>query len=204
MKNLALSAVALTTVSGLAFGKMQTASALNWNWNYSGTGIAANGTLITNDTPNDLGFYLISGITGTRNGETITGLQPAGTPIPGNEPFNVDNLISLNTQQLTGDGFGYSTSGGNYSNPFFASFLPTPGYLEVFSAPPIIPGFENLGLEDSQLPISFSASIITIPEPTSIFSLLILGTLGAPSILKRHKLSKLTQKNPQGIKTCHP
>ncbi|MEH1853987.1 MAG: PEP-CTERM sorting domain-containing protein [Nostoc sp.] len=199
MKNLALSAIALTTISGLAFGKMQTAFALNWNWNYSGTGIAANGTLTTNDTPNDLGFYLISGITGTRNGETITGLQPAGTPIPGNEPFNVDNLISLNTQQLTGDGFGYSTSGGNYSNPFFASFLPTPGYLEVFSAPPIIPGFENLGLEDSQLPISFSASIITIPEPTSTFSLFILGTLGTSLVLKRHKLSKLTQKKLEKV-----
>lgn len=87
MKNLALSAIALTTTSGLVFGTTPAASALNWNWNYSGTGIAANGTFTTNDTPNDLGFYLISGITGTRNGETITGLQPAGTPIPGNEPL---------------------------------------------------------------------------------------------------------------------
>ncbi|MEH2395419.1 MAG: hypothetical protein V7K21_28460 [Nostoc sp.] len=72
-------------------------------------------------------------------------LQPVGTPIPGNEPFDVDNLISLNTQQLTGDGFGYPTSGGNYSNPLFASFLPTASYLEVFSAPPLTPRFENFG-----------------------------------------------------------
>ncbi|MEH1887196.1 hypothetical protein [Nostoc sp. 'Peltigera membranacea cyanobiont' 232] len=92
MKTLALlSVTAFAATSGLVFGTMQAASALNWNWNYSGTGIAANGTFTTNNTPNDLGFYLISGITGTRNGETITGLQPAGTPIPGNEPFNVDN-----------------------------------------------------------------------------------------------------------------
>lgn len=191
MKNLVLSATALATTSGLVFGTIQAASALSWNWNYSGTGIAASGTFTTNDTPNDLGFYLISGITGTRNGETITGLQAAGTPIPGNEPFEVDNLISLNTQQLTGDGFGYSTSGGNYSSPFFASFLPTPGYLEVFSAPPIIPGFENLGLEDSELPVSFSANIITVPEPTSILDVLVLGSLGLLSALKRKKLSKL-------------
>lgn len=184
MKNLALSTIALATASGLVFGTMPAASALSWDWNYSGSGITANGTFTTNDTPNDLGFYLISGITGTRNGETITGLQPTGTPIPGNEPFNVDNLISLNTQQLTSDGFGYSTALGNYSSPFFASFLPTPGYLEVFSAPPIIPDFENLGLEDSELPISFSATIITVPEPSSIFSLLIIGTLGTPLILK--------------------
>lgn len=195
MKNLALlSATALATTSGLVFGTMQAASALSWNWNYSGTGIAASGTFTTTDTPNDLGFYLISGITGRRNGETITGLQAGGTPLPGNEPFNVDNLISLNTQQLTGEGFGYSTSGGNYASPFFASFLPTPGYLEVFSAPPFIPGFENLGPEDSESPISFSATLIAVPEPTSILSLLALGTLGAGSALKRQKPSKSTKK----------
>ncbi|MHC5756451.1 PEP-CTERM sorting domain-containing protein [Nostoc sp.] len=194
MKNIALvSATVLVTTSGLLFQTMQAASALNWNWNYSGTGIEANGTFTTNDTPNNLGFYTISGITGTRNGETITGLQAAGTPIPGNEPFDVDNFISLDAQQLTGDGFGYSTSAGNYSSPFFASFLPTPGYLEVFSAPPIIPGFENLGSEDSELPISFTATIITVPEPTSILSLFALSILGASSALKRKKSSKFTQ-----------
>jgi hypothetical protein len=200
MKNLALlSAIALTTTSGLVFGTMQTASALTWNWNYSGTDIEAIGTFTTDNTPDDLGFYQILGITGTRNGETITGLQPVGTPIPGNEPFNVDNLISLNTQQLTGDGFGYSTSGGNYSSPFFASFLPTPSYLEVFSVPPLTPGFENLGTEDSELPISFSASIIAIPEPTSILSLLALATVGVPSVLKRNKPSKLTDKKLEKV-----
>ncbi|MBD2448246.1 PEP-CTERM sorting domain-containing protein [Nostoc sp. FACHB-152] len=192
MKNLVLSSItAFAGTSGLVFGTMPAASALNWNWNYSGTGITASGTFITNNTPNDSGFYLITGITGIRNGETILGLQPPGTPIPGNEPFAVDNLISLNTQQLTGDGFGYFTSGGNYSSPFFASFLPIPGYLEVFSAPPFIAGFENLGTEDSELPISFSATIISVPEPTSIVSLLAIGTLGVTLTLKGNKLYKI-------------
>ncbi|BAZ09581.1 hypothetical protein NIES4071_13900 [Calothrix sp. NIES-4071] len=58
---------------------------------------------------------------------------------------------------------------------------------EVFSAPPITPGFENLGLEDSELPIRFSASIVTVPEPTGILSLLVFGFLGAASSLKRNK-----------------
>ncbi len=191
MKNLVISATVLAATSGLVFGTMQAAFALSWNWNYSGSGIAASGTFTTNDTPDNLGFYQISGITGLRNGETITGLQAAGTPIPGNEPFNVDNLISLNNQQLTDNGFGYSTSGGNYSNPYFAGFLPTPGYVEVFSAPPFIPGSENFGPEDSELPISFSATIITVPEPTSIFSLLALCTLGVPLALQRKKPSTL-------------
>ncbi|MEH1970574.1 PEP-CTERM sorting domain-containing protein [Nostoc sp.] len=109
----------------------------------------------------------------------------------------MDNLFSASP--LTGDGFGYSTSGGNYSSPFFASFLLTPGYLEVFSAPPIIPGFENLGLEDSELPISFSATIITVPEPTSLLSLPVLAGLGALSALKRNKLSKFTHKKLEKV-----
>ncbi|MFN9174079.1 MAG: PEP-CTERM sorting domain-containing protein [Synechocystis sp.] len=186
MKNLTLlSAAVVATTSGVLFGTVQTASALNWNWSYSGTGITAQGTFITNDTPDNLGFYLITGITGTRNGETIIGLQPTGTSIPGNEPFHVDNLISLNAQQLTKDSFGFQTSGGNYVNPFFASFLPTPGYLEVFSAPPFVTGAANFGPEDSELPINFSASIV--PEPLTLLG---AGTaMGFGSFFKR-KLAK--------------
>ncbi len=179
MKIVILSAVILATASVESmFGAISPAAAatLSWSWNYAGSGITASGNFSTNDTPDALGFYLITGITGMRNGETITGLQPAGTPIPGNEPFSVDNLISLNPQQLTGDGFGYSTAGGNYASPFFASFLPTPGYLEVFSAPPFTPGAENFGSEDSELPISFSARIINVPEPFTTIGTLIGGT----------------------------
>src|SRR5436309_2068044 len=95
--------VAITAIS------KQANASLIWNWSYSGTGINAAGTFLTVDTPDALGFYLITGITGMRNGETITGLQATGTPIPGNEPFAVDNLIRVGASQLTGDGFGYST-----------------------------------------------------------------------------------------------
>ena len=58
-------------------------ASLLWNWSYSGPGISAQGTFTTVDTPDGLGFYLITGITGVRNGETITGLQTVGTAIPG-------------------------------------------------------------------------------------------------------------------------
>ncbi len=190
MKNLLFSVTILIATSGLIVGTMQTASALMWNWNYSGSGITASGTFTTNDTPDDLGFYLIEEITGVRNGETITGLQPTGTPIPGNEPFEVNNLIRQGAEQLTSDGFGYSTSEGNFSNPYFASFLETPVYSEVFSIPPFLPGFENLGPEDSELPISFSATIVSVPEPTSILSLLSFSIIGAGLTFKLKKPSK--------------
>src|SRR4051812_39242416 len=61
---------------------------------------APQGTFTTVDTPDSAGFYLITGITGVRNGQTISGLQPVGTPIPGNEPFDVDNLVRTGTTQL--------------------------------------------------------------------------------------------------------
>ncbi len=166
MKILFLSATTLVVASELMFGTIQSAAAatLNWDWNYTGAGIAANGTFTTDDTPDGAGYYLITGITGTRNGVAITGLQLTGTPIPGNEPFKVDNLISLNPRQLTGDGFGYSTADGSFVSPFYASFLPTPGYLEVFSTPPIVSGYQNLR-PGSELPVSFSAQIASVPEP---------------------------------------
>jgi hypothetical protein len=181
MKILLLSATAIiVTASELCFGSLQSAAAatLNWDWNYTGAGIAANGTFVTNDTPDLSGFYLITGITGARNGVAITGLQPAGTPIPGNEPFIVDNLISLNPGQLTGDGFGYSTAAGSFASPFFASFLTPPGYLEVFSAPPFVFGATNFGPEDSELPISFSARITNVPEPFTSIGSFIGGSVG--------------------------
>ncbi|EGJ33651.1 putative exosortase, PEP-CTERM interaction domain protein [Moorena producens 3L] len=186
MKNLTLlSGTLLIATSGLVLVAPQAASALNWNWSYSAPGIEASGTFTTNDTPDDLGFFLISEITGTRNTETITGLQPTGTSTPGNEPFEVDNLISIDGNQLTTDGFGFSTSAGNFVNVFFASFLQPPSFFEIFSAPPFITGFENFGPEDSELPISFSAKPVIVPEPTHSISIFTLAILGLASTIKR-------------------
>jgi hypothetical protein len=149
----------------------QANASLSWAWNYSGTGVVASGTFTTTDIPDASGFYLITDIAGMRNGQTITGLQPTGTPIPGNEPFAVDNLVSLNGPQLTHNGFGYAATGGNYANPFFADFLNPPRYLEFFSAPPFM---EGLGPEDSEVPIGFSAIFVTVPEPET-HALLLVG-----------------------------
>src|SRR5215831_18555901 len=91
---------------------------LLWNWSYSGTGVSASGTFTTEVAPDGTGFYQIVGISGTDNGATITGLQPTGTAIPGNEPYAVDNLVSAVEPRLTTHGFGFSLSNGNNANPF--------------------------------------------------------------------------------------
>jgi hypothetical protein len=155
-----------------------TASML-WNWDYSGSGINASGTFTTVGLPNGEGGYLITGISGTRNGNTITGLQTPGTSIPGNEPYTVDDLVFPGPgPQLTSHGFGFSVSGGSYSNPFYADFLPTPGYLEFFSTPPFISGAGAEG--HTELSIQFSAVPVPVPEPATyvvILGALVLGKL---------------------------
>ena len=165
----------LMSVAALT-GMTTPATALTWNWSYSGAGIEAGGTFTTVDTPDGSGFYLITGIAGVRNGAAILGLQPTGTPIPGNEPFAVDNLVRLDSPQLTVHGFGYAIAGGTFSNPFFADFLQPPTSLEFFSAPPFTPG--GAGPEDSELPIRFSATPVSAPQTSTLLLLLAgLGTL---------------------------
>jgi PEP-CTERM motif len=161
----------LVLVAATSVTVEQASASLIWNWNYSGTGIVASGTFTSTETPDASGFYQITGITGTRNGETITVLQPTGSAIPGNEPFAVDNLARLNGPQLTHNGFGYATADGNYANPFFADFLSPARYLEFYSAPPFTGG---AGPEDSELPITFFATPITVPEPET-YALLLIG-----------------------------
>jgi len=97
----------------------------------------------------------------------ITDLQPAGTAIPGNEPFAVDNLLSAAGAgpQLTGNGFGYALADGTYANPFFADFRTPETYLEFFSAPPFGTGNDPIGPEDSELPVEFTAEAAAAPAP---------------------------------------
>jgi hypothetical protein len=144
---------------------------LLWSWSYGAAGISAGGTLTTADVANSDGLYLITGVTGERNGVTITGLEPAGAAIPGNEPFAVDDLISAIGPQLTGAGFGFSLADGNFANPFFASFLTPAAYLEFFSVP-------SNPAANTELPVSFTAAVV--PEPgTAALALVGLGLVAA-------------------------
>jgi hypothetical protein len=162
--NQKLAAALLVLITAMA---LPASASKLWNWNYSGSRIVASGTFTTLSSPNTSGGYLITGISGTRNGRSITGLQAPGTSIPGNEPYTVDDLVFAGPgPQLTSHGFGFSTSEGNYSNPFYADFLPTREYLEFFSMP---------GSGHTELPVVFSATPVSVPEPATYS--LILGAL---------------------------
>jgi hypothetical protein len=93
----------------------------------------------------------------------------------------VDNLVRLDSPQLTVHGFGYAIAGGTFSNPFFADFLQPPPYLEFFSAPPFTPGVA--GPEDSELPIRFSATPASVSQTSTV--VLLLAGLGMLRLITR-------------------
>ena len=151
---------------GIAVFAVPARASTLWSWDYSGAGITASGTFTTLDSPDAQGGYLINAITGTRNGQAITALQPTGTWIPGNEPYAVDNLVFAGVgPQLTKAGFGFALADGTYSNPFYADFLPTPEYLGFYSMPD--------SDSSTELAVAFSATLVSTPEPAT-FALMFL------------------------------
>jgi hypothetical protein len=110
------------------------AEALEWRWSYQGEGVTASGAFTTKDANAD-GFYEITGINGEMNGVAITGLQPAGTSIPGNDGYPVDSLVRTEAPQLSLHGFGYALADGSYANPFYGDHFVPPGVYAFFSDP---------------------------------------------------------------------
>jgi hypothetical protein len=148
---------------------------LLWNWSYSGAGVSASGAFTTNDAPDAAGFYRIVGITGTDNGATITGIQPTGTPIPGNELYAVNNLVSAVEPRLTAHGFGCSLANGDYANSFYNGS----NYFEYLSVPPYKNG------AGPERPVSFSAAIVPEPSAASLMLAGLVGLIGFGRILNR-------------------
>jgi hypothetical protein len=148
--------------------------AATWTWDYSTAGISAAGTFTTTDTPDTNGFYAIIAITGSRNGVAITGLEPAGSAIPGNDPYAVDNLVSIAGPQLTWNGFGYALADGSWANPFSDGSTA----WEYLSVPPYPEG------AGQEVAVAFSAA--PVPEPaTGVLALLGVAGLVTASRARR-------------------
>ena len=114
----------------------------HWCWRFAGTGVSAAGTFVTENDADADGSYRITAITGRANAATITTLQPAGTSIPGNAGYPVDNLIRATAPHLTKHGFGFMAADGAYHNPFHAGrtldYISRPPYADGKGAEPTI------------------------------------------------------------------
>ncbi len=132
------------------------ATELDYNFSYTGSGINASGVFTTQTTAN-AGQYLITSISGQRNGVAISGLD--ATLDPNFPPDFLLYVPATNTQTLLNPsyldnfGFGYDAGGVGY---------------EIFSST-----IRTSVLEDPGGPaITFNVSSVT-PEPSS---LILLGT----------------------------
>ncbi len=102
-------------------------------WDYSTSQAMASATFVTVLSPEASGGSLITRLTGTRNGQTINGLQAPGASIPGNEQYTVDDLVYLGPgPQLSSNGFGFSLANGTFSNPSLQIFYRHPDTLNPF------------------------------------------------------------------------
>ncbi len=168
------SLVAVVATAAAALTLTAPVRAATWAWNYGAPGIAASGTFTTTDTADADGFYAITAISGSRNGIAITGLEPAGSAIPGNDPYAVDNLVSIAGPQLTWNGFGYALADGNWANPFSDGST----VWEYLSVPPYPQG------AGEEVAVAFSAAPVSEPA-TGVLALLGVASLVAASRVRR-------------------
>ncbi len=144
-------ALSLALGAALLSGSAQAGSRL-WRWSCHGSGFDASGTFTTRDSPDADGFYEITGIAGEANGVSIRGLQPAGTSIPLNAGYPVDNLVREAVPNLTIHGFAFTLSNGTYANPFYGSRFSPPEYYAFLSDPP--------AGRTSEPPVAFTATVV--------------------------------------------
>jgi len=127
--------LALSLVLAAAFVSGGAEASLLWRWSCEGKDFRASGAFTTTDKPNADGFYEIIGIEGEADGVAIVGLQKAGTAMPGNAGYPVDNLVRLKRPQLTKDGFAFALANKTYVSPFYGAHFAKPDYYAFIVDP---------------------------------------------------------------------
>lgn len=152
------------SVAVIAAGAFSVAQGAQINFSYTGVGIDASGIITTDATETT-----IIGITGQRNGVSITSLVAPGTFAGNDNTFNpTGNPAFL--------GFGGVS--------FNLASTPTP--VNLFFNPDTSSYSETLSNENN--PIFFvpvSATFTSVPEPSPIFGLSALIVIGMGTVLKR-------------------
>lgn len=167
-------AVATSSLALLTTAAIDPARAAYFEFSYSGSNINgdvnASGILTTGDYNAVNDSYLITDITGTRNGVKIDFLLP-----PSSSAFedSNNNLLFANSPQVDFFGFSYTAGGSSYN---------------LFSISGV---YGEKGADSAIFPVTFSATPTAVPEPSTVLGTLGVGVLFGGALLKRKlKLNK--------------
>jgi hypothetical protein len=143
---------------------MANATSLLWDFNYAGNGVSASGSITTDSTLNG-GAYLITDITGQRNGESILSLTPAGYVDLGRGYLFSDNLLYPVAPYVDVAGITFQTSSGYYNLCNVGSGCGSSGYQDIS------------GQTFAFTPVTLTIKPASVPEPAmlSLFGLALLG-----------------------------
>ena len=159
------------SVAVIATGAFSTAKAAQFDFSYTGTGINASGVIATDATGT-----LITGITGQRNGVSITSVAAPNT-LAGND--NVFNPTG-NPAFLTFSGVSFNLARDPTPVNFFFD-TQNSNYAETSN-----------NVNNSAFFVPVSANFTTVPESPSIFGLATFAVFGISAAL-RHKKSLIEQ-----------
>jgi len=145
----------------MAIGAAPTTAA-TFNFAYSSPSDTVSGVLTTAAYDLSTNSYLITGITGTRDGVTIDSLVP---PEPSLDSFaGNDNLLLAGTSAPDTNGFSYTAGGGSFDVYFGGT------------------SYHEVNLTTDQI-VTFSAT--SVPEPSFGLGILGMGILAGSALLKR-------------------
>ena len=151
------------------------ASAATFLFTFDGATIDASGTLTTQDVPTTTGGLLITGVTGTANGATITGLLAPGTFASN------DNLLFVGqTSLLSFGGFSF-VAGGVESNIFRGT--QTFGFFQSVAVSS--PGTFTITAVTNPPPVG------AIPEPGT-WALMLMGFGFVGAAMRRRARTRVT------------